>query len=69
MRKLLSEGRTDLLDGFISARTKRKFKAFLVRQPDGKVGFEFVPRPVATTKPGAPAKTAAQKAPARKAAR
>jgi DNA topoisomerase-3 len=41
MAKLLSEGRTDLLDGFVSSRTRRRFKAFLVRQPDGKVGFEF----------------------------
>ncbi|HYF58266.1 MAG TPA: DNA topoisomerase III, partial [Burkholderiaceae bacterium] len=41
MAKLLAEGRTDLLDGFVSSRTRRRFKAFLVRQPDGKVGFEF----------------------------
>ncbi len=44
MRKLLADGRTDLLDGFVSARTRRKFKAYLVRQADGKVGFEFAPR-------------------------
>jgi len=25
----------------VSARTKRGFSAFLVRQPDGKIGFEF----------------------------
>ncbi len=41
MTKLLSTGRTDLLRGFISARTRRKFSAFLVRGTDGKVGFEF----------------------------
>jgi DNA topoisomerase-3 len=41
MTKLLTGGRTDLLDGFVSSRTRRRFKAFLVRQPDGKVGFEF----------------------------
>jgi DNA topoisomerase-3 len=41
MSKLLADGRTDLLDGFVSSRTRRRFKAFLVRQPDGKVGFEF----------------------------
>ncbi|MDR2451143.1 MAG: DNA topoisomerase III [Candidatus Accumulibacter sp.] len=41
MAKLLATGRTDLLTGFVSARTKRKFSAFLVRGPDGKVGFEF----------------------------
>jgi DNA topoisomerase-3 len=44
MEKLLSTGRTDLLDGFFSNRNGRRFKAFLVRQPDGKVGFEFAPR-------------------------
>lgn len=41
MTKLLSTGRTDLLTGFISARTRRKFSAFLARGADGKVGFEF----------------------------
>ena len=41
MLKLLSEGRTQLLTGFISARTRKKFSAFLVRGADGKVGFEF----------------------------
>jgi DNA topoisomerase III len=35
------------LTGFVSARTKRKFSAFLVRDKDGKVGFEFEPRPKA----------------------
>jgi DNA topoisomerase-3 len=56
VEKLLAEGRTDLLKGFVSARTKRKFSAFLVRQPDGKVGFEFEPRePKAGAKPGAKA--------------
>jgi DNA topoisomerase III len=43
MQKLLATGRTDLLDGFVSSRTRRRFKAFLVRQPDGKIGFEFQP--------------------------
>lgn len=44
MKKLLATGRTDLLKNFISARTKRKFSAFLVRGADGKVGFEFEKR-------------------------
>jgi DNA topoisomerase-3 len=44
MRKLLAEGRTDLLTGFVSNRNGRKFKAFLVKQPDGKIGFEFAAR-------------------------
>ncbi len=44
IKKLLSEGRTDLLTGFVSSRTRRKFKAYLKRGEDGKVGFEFEPR-------------------------
>jgi DNA topoisomerase-3 len=40
MQKLLSSGKTDLLH-FVSARTRRPFAAYLVRQPDGKIGFEF----------------------------
>ena len=44
MAKLLAEGRTDLLTDFVSKRNGRKFKAFLVRQAQGKVGFEFAPR-------------------------
>lgn len=43
MRKLLQTGRTDLLPRFISKKG-RPFKAFLVKQPDGKIGFEFQPR-------------------------
>jgi DNA topoisomerase-3 len=53
MEKLLSTGRTDLLKDFISARTRRKFSAFLVRGADGKVGFEFekkAPKPAAAAK-------------------
>jgi DNA topoisomerase-3 len=38
---LLTTGKTSLLEGFVSNRTRRKFKAFLVMQKDGKVGFEF----------------------------
>ena len=44
MQKLLSSGRTDLLRNFVSARTRRKFSAYLVRGADGKVGFEFEKR-------------------------
>ncbi len=43
MRKLLANRKTDLLQ-FVSTRTRRPFSAFLVVQPDGKVGFEFEPR-------------------------
>ncbi|MEX3691604.1 DNA topoisomerase III [Paraburkholderia sp. BR14263] len=58
MAKLLAEGRTDLLTNFKSSRTGRNFKAFLVKQPDGKIGFEFEKKePSAKTA----AKTAAKK--------
>ena len=43
MKKLLASGRTDLLNGFVSKKGRR-FKAFLVKTPDGKIGFEFQPR-------------------------
>jgi DNA topoisomerase-3 len=43
--KLLATGKTDLLDGFVSNRTKRKFKAHLMwDEGEGKVGFEFAAR-------------------------
>ncbi len=56
MAKLLGEGKTDLLPGFVSQRTRRPFKAFLVRGKDGKISFEFEPR---KEKPGAKPKAAA----------
>ena len=43
VKKLLAEGKTDLLKGFVSNKTNRKFEAFLVLK-DGKTKFEFVPR-------------------------
>ncbi len=45
MEKLLSNGRTDILDGFISNRTNRKFKVCLIRKTDGNIGFEFEKKP------------------------
>ena len=57
MAKLLNEGKTDLLPGFVSQRTRRPFKAFLVKGKDGKVSFEFEER-----KAKAPAKGKATKA-------
>ncbi|MDP2823675.1 MAG: DNA topoisomerase III [Sulfuritalea sp.] len=70
MQKLLATGKTDLLKGFISNKTRRKFSAYLVRDPaSGKVGFEFEPRaPKAGAKPAThaveakPAKPAGAKA-------
>jgi DNA topoisomerase III len=43
MKKLLATGRTELLTSFVSKKGRR-FKAFLVKTPDGKIGFEFQPR-------------------------
>ncbi|WP_337878026.1 DNA topoisomerase III [Caldimonas sp.] len=58
MSKLLATGKTDLLENFVSNKTRRKFKAHLVWDAkEGKVGFEFEPRAT---------KTAAKKTPAAK---
>ena len=43
IKKLLAEGKTDLLKGFVSNKTNRKFEAFLITK-DGKTAFEFAPR-------------------------
>ena len=56
MKKLLADGKTDLLKEFVSNRTRRKFSAYLVAQ-DGKVGFEFEKK---VAKPKAPAKKKAE---------
>jgi DNA topoisomerase III len=60
MTKLLTEGKTDLLLGFISSRTRRKFKAYLVKGPEGKTSFEFEQR--AAKDPAAAKKGGAKKA-------
>ena len=44
IQKLLANGKTDLLPNFKSQRTGRIFKAYLVRQETGKIGFEFEAR-------------------------
>jgi DNA topoisomerase-3 len=59
MAKLLNDGKTDLLPGFVSQRTRRSFKAFLTRAKDGKISFEFEER---KAKPGAKPKAAANDA-------
>ena len=65
MQKLLATGKTDLLDKFVSNRTRRAFKAFLAWDAQaGKVAFEFEPR----SSKFPPRKTAATKAVAAKAA-
>ena len=61
MNKLLREGKTSLLENFVSNKTRRKFKAYLAYdKKEGKVVFEFEPRPA---KPAAK-KVAAKKTPA-----
>ncbi len=45
MTKLLATGKTELLEGFVSNKTRRKFKARLAYdKKEGKVSFEFEPR-------------------------
>jgi DNA topoisomerase-3 len=67
--KLLTTGKTSLLENFVSNKTRRKFKAFLAYDAkEGKVSFEFEPRaskfppkPGAAGATGAAAKKAAPK--------
>jgi DNA topoisomerase-3 len=60
MSRLLATGKTQLLENFVSNKTRRKFKAFLTYdKKEGKVVFEFEPR--------APKVPAAKKAAAKKA--
>jgi DNA topoisomerase-3 len=61
MQKLLATGRTDLLTGFMSKKN-RKFKAFLVKTPQGKIGFEFLPRAEKPAKAPAAEKPVVEKA-------
>ncbi|WP_210543348.1 DNA topoisomerase III [Rhodoferax sp. PAMC 29310] len=76
MSKLLATGKTDMLEKFVSMRTRRGFKAMLAWDAEaGKVNFEFAPskfppRKTAAGKPAAARKTAAKttKAPAKKTA-
>ena len=61
MSKLLATGKTDLLDKFVSMRTRRAFKAMLAWDAEaGKVNFEFAPSKF-PPRPGAAAKAAAAK--------
>ncbi len=46
VKKMLTAGKTDVIKGFVSNRTKRKFDAHLTFDPkEGKIGFDFPPRP------------------------
>ncbi|MBC7732945.1 MAG: DNA topoisomerase III [Bacteriovorax sp.] len=61
MSTLLETGKTELLEGFVSNKTRRKFKARLAYdKKEGKVSFEFEPR--APRVPAAAKKSAAKKA-------
>ncbi len=80
MQKLLATGKTDLLDKFVSMRTRRAFKAMLAWDAEAdKVNFEFAPskfpprktaagKPVAAKKAAPAAKTAAVKTATKKVA-
>jgi DNA topoisomerase-3 len=68
MQKLLATGKTDLLDKFVSMRTRRAFKAMLAWDAEaGKVNFEFAPskfpprKTAAGARPATAGKTAAAK--------
>jgi DNA topoisomerase-3 len=65
--KLLNEGKTDLLTNFKSSRTGRGFKAYLARQADGKIGFEFEAPAKKRAASKAPAKSAVKPAAAKRA--
>ena len=72
--KLLTTGKTSLLENFVSNKTRRKFKAFLAFDAkEGKVSFEFEPRaskfPPKPGAAGAAAKKAASKPGTRAAAK
>ena len=63
MVKLLTTGKTDLLDKFVSMRTRRAFKAHLAWDPAaGKVNFEFAPSKF-PPKPAAAGRTGVVKTP------
>ncbi|WP_293603967.1 DNA topoisomerase III [Polaromonas sp. UBA4122] len=63
MSKLLATGKTDLLDKFVSMRTRRPFKAMLAWDKEAdKVNFEFAPSKFPPRKPAA-ARTGTVKTP------
>ncbi|MGF1483694.1 MAG: DNA topoisomerase III [Opitutales bacterium] len=64
--KLLENGKTDLIKGFRSNRTRRLFDAFLMLEENGNLKFDFPPR---APKKKTARKTAAKKTATKKAAR
>lgn len=66
--KLFAEGKTEVIEGFISRKTKRPFSAFLLLDPKtGKLGFEFPPRKKKVAKKKSKAKKTTKKTAAKKA--
>jgi len=64
MVKLLTTGKTDLLDKFVSMRTRRPFKAMLAWDAEaGKVNFEFAPSKFPPRKTAGPPRTGTVKTP------
>jgi DNA topoisomerase-3 len=62
VHKLLSLGKTSLLENFVSNKTRRKFKAYLAYdKKEGKVSFEFEPRAAKFPPKAAAAKKATAK--------
>ena len=59
--KLLSQRKTDLMTAFVSKKTRRPFKAYLILKDDGTTAFEFPPREARVSKEKRP-KGKAQKA-------
>ena len=64
MVKLLTSGKTDLLDKFVSMRTRRPFKAMLAWDAEaGKVNFEFAPSKFPPRKTSGPPRSGTVKTP------
>ncbi len=64
MVKLLTTGKTDLLDKFVSMRTRRPFKAMLAWDAEaGKVNFEFAPSKFPPRKTAGPPRSGTVKTP------
>lgn len=64
MVKLLTAGKTDMLDKFVSMRTRRPFKAMLAWDAEaGKVNFEFAPSKFPPRKTAGPPRTGTVKTP------
>lgn len=67
IEKLLRDGKTDILRGFTSNRTKRQFDATLVLRSDGKLRWQFPPRePKAKNAAASPAAGTAKKSSGRR---